>query len=123
MTMAGPSAALSLAAAFAAATVGTHALEWHLTERTNASGRVTSFDLAARTHVFASLGLVLVAAFGLPGSGWAAILLWAGIVLFCGALYLHGLTGAVWAMPATVPGAVALSAAWIVVAIAWFRGA
>ena len=123
MTMAGPSAALSLAAAFAAATVGTHALEWHLTERANASGRVASFDLAARTHVIASLSLVMMAALDLPGSGWAVAFLWVGSVLFCGALYLHGLTGAVWAMPATMPGAVALSAAWIVVTIAWFRGA
>lgn len=110
-------AAASLALATLALTLGQHALEWRLGTGEAATSRIASFDLATKAHLAASLSVILFVALDLPGAGPATILAWVAIALFSGALYLHALTGRSWAMPAAIPGGLALPAAWGTIAL------
>ncbi|MEM1065470.1 MAG: DUF423 domain-containing protein [Pseudomonadota bacterium] len=118
MTLAA-AAAISMAVAALAISVGSHAVEWRLDGSPERAGRMKSFDLAAQVHVVASLSLLLGHSTDMPAPGWILAAWWAAILLFSGALYLHALTGASWAMAATLPGAVAFVAGWIGVATIW----
>ncbi|MEM1431973.1 MAG: DUF423 domain-containing protein [Pseudomonadota bacterium] len=121
--MTGAVLALNVSVALLALAVGGHALEWLLRDLPDAASRVSSFTLAAQVHAAAAVGLLAVGLSfgpaGLAGAGLATAGL--GLVLFCGALYLHGLAGAVWAMPATLPGALLLVIGWGLIAAALAR--
>ncbi|MEO1538484.1 MAG: DUF423 domain-containing protein [Pseudomonadota bacterium] len=112
-------AAVSMAGAVLAVSIGSHALEWRLARNPERAVRTKSFDLAGRVHVLASLSLILGHATALPTPSWVIAAWWAAILLFSGALYVHALTGATWMMAATLPGALALIAGWIGVAAVW----
>ncbi|MEL6518167.1 MAG: DUF423 domain-containing protein [Pseudomonadota bacterium] len=118
MTLAA-AAALSMAIAVLAVSIGSHALEWRLGSDPERAARTKSFELAERVHVLASLSLLLGHATALPTPSWVIAAWWAAILLFSGALYVHALTGATWLMAATVPGAVGLIVGWIGVAESW----
>ena len=70
-------------------------------------------------HLLYGVSLLLGHGTEMPAPGWVIAAWWGAILLFSGALYLHALTGATWAMAATVPGAAALVAGWVGVASIW----
>lgn len=115
--------ALSAALAVILGAVGAHALK----------GRVDAqmlgvWHTAVEYHFYHSLGLlavgVLVAHFpasaGLRLAGW---LMAAGIVLFCGSLYLLVLTGTRWLGVVTPLGGTSFIVAWLVAAWGAWRAA
>ncbi len=106
-------AGLNMAAATMSLCVGRHWLDWRLSDATDRASRVSSFDLASRLHAVGALSLLVVT--GFPGSVTAIvdILLWSGIVLFCGPLYAHGVLGTSRLMPIVLPGAITLMSGWI----------
>ncbi|MEM1044927.1 MAG: DUF423 domain-containing protein [Pseudomonadota bacterium] len=115
-----------MALATAALTVGGHALEWTLRDLEAGPGRVSSFELAAITHVGTGLGMLLIAVGKQPEGRWyiaSMILLWAGLVAFCGPLYYYGLTGSASGMTLTMGGFSCLILAWIVAAFGFLRSA
>jgi len=110
-------AAALLFAAVALGAFGAHALKAKL-----ATEQMAVYQTAVQYHFWHALGLLAVAILLLqkPGSGAliaAAWLLAAGIVLFCGSLYLLALTGARGLGAVTPIGGVAFLAAWA--ALAW----
>jgi uncharacterized membrane protein YgdD (TMEM256/DUF423 family) len=84
------------------------------------------FETAVRYHLIHALGLLAVgwAAARWPGATLQASgsLMLVGIVLFCGSLYLMVLTGARWLGAVTPLGGLAFIAAWLLLAVAAFRG-
>jgi uncharacterized membrane protein YgdD (TMEM256/DUF423 family) len=84
------------------------------------------FETAVRYHLIHALGLLAVgwAAARWPGSTLQASgsLMLLGIVLFSGSLYLMVLTRARWLGAVTPLGGVAFITAWVLLAVAGFRG-
>lgn len=118
LSLAGTNAALAIAlGAF-----GAHALKARLEPRL-----LEVFHTAVLYHLFHSLGLAVVGltalkivnSRALAGSGW---LMLAGIVLFCGSLYVLSVTGSRWLGAATPLGGVAFFLAWILFTAAALRG-
>jgi|SoiMethySBSTD1v2_1073268.scaffolds.fasta_scaffold00240_39 uncharacterized membrane protein YgdD (TMEM256/DUF423 family) len=100
---------------------GEHAL-W---ERLS-SDRLAIFETAARYQMFHSLALVMTGMVvtrrigrAAPAAGW---LFAAGIVLFCGSLYLLALSGARWWGAVTPLGGLSWLAAWVLLAFSGARG-
>ena len=112
--------ALLAAAAVAAGAFGAHGLK----ERLSADD-LDTYQTAARYHMFHALGLIVVGycaqRFGgglVNAAGWLFL---AGIVLFCGALYVLALSG-VKVLGAVAPfGGAALIGGWICLALAVWR--
>ncbi|HEX7043457.1 MAG TPA: DUF423 domain-containing protein [Burkholderiales bacterium] len=82
---------------------------------------------AVQYHMFHALGLLAigVAAALKPGSAlflWAAAAMLLGIVLFCGTIYVHALTGYRGLSPVTPLGGTAFMAAWLLFAAGALRG-
>ena len=102
--------------AVAAGAFGAHALRVRLTPE-----RLAVFETAARYQMYHALGLVAVAWALTRWAGqlpvWAGWLFVAGIVLFCGSLYLLALTGIRWWGAVTPLGGVAFLAGWLCLAI------
>lgn len=104
--------------AVAAGAFGAHALKARI-----APELMTVYKTGVDYHFYHALGLLLVglAAFHLPesvwlrGAGWTML---AGIVLFCGSLYLLALTGLGWLGAITPLGGAAFIAAWALFAAA-----
>ena len=114
-------ASLALAAAVALGAFGSHALKSRL-----APDMLAIYQTAVQYHFWHALGLfalaVLMLQTGAPALDLAGWLLIAGLILFCGSLYLLALTGARWPGAITPIGGVASIAAWLVVAwVAWLR--
>jgi uncharacterized membrane protein YgdD (TMEM256/DUF423 family) len=113
-------AAIALAAAVALGAFGAHALRAQLDAEA-----FTVYQTAVQYHFWHALGLLGVGALMLewPTSGrlgWVAGLLVAGLLLFCGSLYVLALTGAAWLGTLTPIGGLAFIAAWLVLAsVAW----
>lgn len=113
-------ASLTLLAAVAAGAFGAHALK-----------KVLSADMLAVWHTAVlyqlvhGLGMLAIAAlgarFGSPLLSSAAALMFAGIVLFSGSLYLLAGTGARWLGAITPIGGLAFILAWALVALAAWR--
>jgi uncharacterized membrane protein YgdD (TMEM256/DUF423 family) len=113
-------AALTLLVGVAAGAFGSHGLK-----------RVLEPDLLAvwQTAVFYQLihglGLlaiaVLGARFGSPLLSYAGAVMFVGILLFSGSLYILALTGIKWLGAITPIGGLALIAAWAMTAIAAYR--
>jgi uncharacterized membrane protein YgdD (TMEM256/DUF423 family) len=95
-----------------------------LSERLGAHALAT-FETGARYHMYHALAMGL-AAIGLRGRAagaarWSASLFLAGIVLFCGSLYLLALTGQPALAFVTPLGGVAFLAGWVLLAVAAAR--
>jgi uncharacterized membrane protein YgdD (TMEM256/DUF423 family) len=113
-------AAMVLAGAVALGAFGAHALRGRLDP-----DALAAYQTAVQYHFWHALGLLGVGLLMLhwPTSGrlgWVAGLLIAGLLLFCGSLYVLALTGATWLGMLTPIGGLAFIAAWLVLAsIAW----
>nr|WP_315845985.1 DUF423 domain-containing protein [uncultured Achromobacter sp.] len=113
-------AALNLMVAVGAGAFGAHGLK-----------RMLSPDLLAvwqtgvMYHLIHALGLFIIALlgarFGSPLLSAAGLVMFAGIVLFSGSLYLLSLTGTHWLGAVTPIGGAAFLAAWAMVALAAYR--
>lgn len=113
--------AASAALAIGLGAFGAHALRTALTPR-----MFEIYHTAVLYHLFHSLGLLAVAfvCFLKPESRAAAISGWlmaAGVILFCGTLYLLAVTGAGWLGAITPLGGLAFVAAWLLMTVAVFR--
>jgi uncharacterized membrane protein YgdD (TMEM256/DUF423 family) len=115
-------AAVALALAVALGAFGAHALR----ERLEPAALMV-YQTAVQYHFWHALGLLGVGTLMVqwPESGrlgWVAGLLIAGLLLFCGSLYVLALTGAAWLGMVTPIGGLAFIAAWLVLAfVAWHR--
>ncbi|MDQ2891021.1 MAG: DUF423 domain-containing protein [Gemmatimonadota bacterium] len=88
------------------------------------------YHTASQYHFYHALGLLVVGMLAnqVEGEGvgdaalrTAGFLMLAGIVVFCGSLYVLAVTGIAWLGAITPLGGVALIAAWIVLAVAAVR--
>lgn len=84
------------------------------------------YQTAVQYHFYHGLGLLLlgVLALRLQKNAWlfrGAILMFAGIVLFCGTLYLLALTGVRWLGAIAPIGGICLVLAWIATAVAVWK--
>jgi uncharacterized membrane protein YgdD (TMEM256/DUF423 family) len=117
---------VSVGAAMAALAVvmgafGAHALKTRLP-----SGAFEVYHTAVQYHFWHALGVLAV---GLalqlwPDAGWlrtAGCLLTAGIVLFCGSLYLLVFTGSKWLGAVTPFGGLAFILGWLALVVAALR--
>jgi len=101
---------------------GAHALRGRLSE-----SLLSTYQTGVQYHFYHALGLfavVLVASL-LPGSAlvkWSGWLMLAGILLFSGSLYLLSNTGIRWLGAITPLGGVAFISAWLLLALAVWRG-
>ena len=114
-------ASLALAAAVALGAFGAHAMKSRL-----GADMLAVYQTAVQYHFWHALGLFALALLMLqwdaPALNLAGWLLLAGLILFCGSLYLLALTGARWLGAIAPIGGVASNAAWLVVAGgAWLR--
>jgi uncharacterized membrane protein YgdD (TMEM256/DUF423 family) len=114
-------ASFALAAAVALGAFGAHAAKSRL-----APDMLAIYQTAVQYHFWHALGLfalaVLMLQTGAPALNLAGWLLLAGLILFCGSLYLLALTGARWLGAIAPIGGVSSIAAWLVVAwVAWLR--
>ena len=114
-------ASFALAAAVALGAFGAHAAKSRL-----APDMLAIYQTAVQYHFWHALGLfalaVLMLQTGAPALNMAGWLLLAGLILFCGSLYLLALTGARWLGAIAPIGGVSSIAAWLVVAwVAWLR--
>jgi len=114
--------ALALAAVFLFTAVGIGAFGAHALRTKLAPDLMVVYQTAVQYHFWHALGLLAVAILLLqkPDNGalsYAAWLLVAGIVLFCGSLYALALTGSRGWGAVTPIGGAAFLAAWA--ALAW----
>lgn len=92
---------------------GAHALKERLVPE-----MMATYQTAIQYHLFHALGLLIIGLLALwfPASAylrWAGWFMLAGVVLFCGSLYLLSLTGARWLGAITPLGGTAFIAAWV----------
>lgn len=115
-------AALNMIAAVGAGAFGAHGLK-----RMLAPDLLAIWQTGVLYHLVHALGLFVVALLGARfGSALLATaggLMFAGIVLFSGSLYLLALTGTRWLGAVTPLGGVAFLAAWALVVWAAWRAA
>lgn len=89
------------------------------------------YQTASRFHMYNALGLILIGLIhhqvSLPGIKWITRLLYAGILIFCGTLYLLG-TSPLWSaadmrwLGAITPiGGVCMISAWLITAIQLYQ--
>jgi uncharacterized membrane protein YgdD (TMEM256/DUF423 family) len=100
---------------------GAHALKARLSEQ-----MMSVYQTAVQYHFYHALGLLLIGllALQLPTSvwlKWSGGLMFAGIVLFSGSLYLLALTNIRWLGAITPIGGTAFILAWLFLAIACFK--
>lgn len=91
----------------------------------NAPERASSLQTAVQYHMFHTLALLVIGAAGVRARSmlwaWAGGLMLAGIVFFCGSLYvaaLSGYRGFAWLAPF---GGTAFIVAWVLLMAAWWR--
>lgn len=109
-------AALALALAVLFGAFGAHALRGRLSPEA-----VAVYHTAVEYHFWHGLGLLGVGALmaqmpEVRRLNWVAGLLIAGLLLFCGSLYLLALTGTTWLGALTPVGGLAFIAAWLLLA-------
>jgi len=110
-------AAVALAAAVVLGALGAHAAKGGI-----APASLATYQTAVQYHFWHALGLLGVAVLmgqwpAARALAWAAWLLIAGLLCFCGSLYLLAATGATWLGMLTPIGGSAFIAAWV--ALAW----
>ena len=84
------------------------------------------YHTGSQYHFYHALGLLLIGVLASQFQNDRALqlsgfLMLAGIVLFCGSLYLLSVTGVTWLGAITPLGGVAFIAAWVVLAVAALR--
>jgi uncharacterized membrane protein YgdD (TMEM256/DUF423 family) len=114
-------ASLALAVAVGLGAFGAHAMKSRL-----APDMLAVYQTAVQYHFWHALGLfalgLLMLQWDAPVLNLAGWLLLAGLILFCGSLYLLALTGARWLGAITPLGGTASIAAWLTVAwVVWLR--
>ena len=117
--------ALGGAAAFLAVALGAfgaHALKGRIPAE-----MLAVWHTAVEYHIFHSLGLLAVGllAAQLPDSAllrWSGWMMLAGILLFCGSLYVLALSGERWLGAVTPLGGLAFLAAWAMFVMAVLQG-
>ncbi len=113
-------AALNLMVAVGAGAFGAHGLKRMLTPEL-----LSVWQTGVLYHLVHALGLFAVALlgarYGSPLLSAAGMVMFAGIVLFSGSLYLLSLTGTHWLGAVTPFGGVAFLASWGMVALAAYR--
>ncbi|MFE0838877.1 DUF423 domain-containing protein [Achromobacter insolitus] len=113
-------AALNLMVAVGAGAFGAHGLKRMLTPEL-----LSVWQTGVLYHLVHALGLFVVALLGArydsPLLSAAGTVMFAGIVLFSGSLYLLSLTGTHWLGAVTPFGGVAFLASWGMVALAAYR--
>ncbi len=102
---------------------GAHALKSRLSAQ-----MLGVYHTAAQYHFYHALGMLAVGllATQLQDSGalrLSGFLMLAGVVLFCGSLYLLAITGTTWLGAITPLGGLAFIGAWIALAVAAMRAA
>jgi uncharacterized membrane protein YgdD (TMEM256/DUF423 family) len=115
-------ASLNAALAVGLGAFGAHSLEAKLSEK-----MLATFQTGVQYHFYHALGLFAVAfaVSQLPASAlakWSGWLMLAGIILFSGSLYLLSTSGIRWLGAITPFGGVAFIAAWLLLALAVFKG-
>ncbi|HWP65381.1 MAG TPA: DUF423 domain-containing protein [Candidatus Limnocylindria bacterium] len=105
--------------AVAAGAFGAHGLRGRL-----APEMLDVFETAARYQMYHALGLLAVAwaVARWPAAAVAGWCMLAGVVVFCGSLYVLSLTGMRWLGAVTPLGGLAFMAGWLLLALAAWRG-
>ncbi len=116
-----------LASLNAALAVGLGAFGAHSLKAKLSADLMNTYQTGVQYHFYHALGLFAVAfvASQLPSSvliKWSGWLMFAGIVLFSGSLYLLTLSGIRWLGAITPLGGVAFIAAWLLLAWAGLKG-
>lgn len=101
---------------------GAHALKARLTPE-----MLAIFETGVQYHFYHALGLLAVAFIStkLPQSTmlhWSGWLMFAGIVIFSGSLYILSISGVKWLGAITPIGGVCFLASWALLAIAVIKG-
>lgn len=113
-------AALNLMVAVGAGAFGAHGLKRMLTPEL-----LAVWQTGVMYHLVHALGLFVIALlgarYGSPLLSAAGVVMFVGIVLFSGSLYVLSLTGTHWLGAVTPFGGVAFLAAWAMVALAAYR--
>lgn len=102
---------------------GAHGLKSVLGDSADAVRRLGVWETAARYHLIHAVVLLLMPTLPLRAV-WrqrAATLVLAGVILFCGSLYLLGATGMKGLGAVTPLGGVAFLAGWLCLALGWRR--
>lgn len=102
---------------------GAHALKARLDPKL-----LEVYQTGVHYHLFHALGLAVVGLSALkinasPLLAWSGALMFAGIILFSGSLYLLAISGMRWLGAITPFGGSAFIAAWVLFAIAVWRAA
>jgi uncharacterized membrane protein YgdD (TMEM256/DUF423 family) len=104
---------------------GAHGLKKMMETAADGAQRLQWWETAARYHMYHALALGLLAFLanrvqwpGVMTGGW---LMQAGIVLFCGSLYLMTLTGTRWLGAITPLGGVGFLGGWVLLTLAALR--
>ena len=101
---------------------GAHALKSSLD-----SYALSIFETAARYQMTHAIALLIVGVTGMIGVleqrwlNWAALAFLAGIIIFCGSLYLLAFSGVKWLGAITPLGGLMLMAGWLLLSIAAFK--
>ncbi|WP_397474869.1 DUF423 domain-containing protein [Pusillimonas sp.] len=113
-------AALCLMVGVGAGAFGAHALK-----RIVSADMLQVWQTAVLYQLIHGLGMLAIAAlaarFGSPLLSWAGTLMFAGIILFSGSLYVLALSGTKWLGAVTPLGGVFFIIAWALVALAAWR--
>lgn len=119
---------VSLGAFNAALAVALGAVASHVLRGRLSAGMMDIYHVGNQFQIYHALGLILIglAVMQMPGSSalrWAGWMMLAGILIFCGALYVLSLTGWTWAAYFAPFGGTAFILAWVLLGIgAWPRG-
>lgn len=113
-------AALCLMAGVGAGAFGAHALK-----RVLSTDMLQVWQTAVLYQLIHGLGILAIAAlaarFGSPLLSWSGSIMFAGIILFSGSLYVLALSGTKWLGAVTPLGGVLFIIAWALVALAAWR--
>ncbi|WP_395753213.1 DUF423 domain-containing protein [Prosthecobacter sp.] len=101
--------------AIALGAFGAHLLH----DRLAATGRIATWETAVQYHLPHAVVLLLLALFAgeRPAMVWAWRLVFAGILIFSGSLYVLALTGIKWLGAITPIGGLSLMMGWLLLAI------
>jgi len=105
--------------------VGAGAFGAHALKRMLSVDMLQIWQTAVLYQLIHGLGMLAIAAlatrFGSPLLSWAGALMFAGVVLFSGTLYVLALSGTKWLGAVTPIGGVLFIVAWALVALAAWR--
>ena len=94
----------------------------HILKEKLAEDMMQIFKTGVEYHFYHALGLLLVGfiSMRMPSVliNWSAILLFVGVILFCGSLYVLSVTGLKWLGAITPLGGLSFIAGWVLLFIA-----